>query len=242
MKNIIEIKNIVKSFGKGDLKIDVLKSIDLEINQGDFVALMGKSGAGKSTLFYQMSLLDRPTSGEVRIFGEVMDTLTEEQRVTFRLNHLGYIFQDYALIPELSALENVTLPLMMMGYREADAIVMAGKTLDHLGLEGKHQNRPSQLSGGQQQRVSIARAVAKNPELLFADEPTANLDGASSEDVIDALRQLHSEGQTILMVTHEHEYTEFCNRVLWMEDGVITKEIKPYKKPRRRSSSSKKKR
>lgn len=230
MENIIEIKNVVKSFGKGELKIDVLKDITLDIQKGDFVALMGKSGAGKSTLFYQMSLLDRPTSGEVRIFGKIMDGLTEEERVLFRLNHLGYIFQDYALVPELSAEENVTLPLMMMGYAEKEAIEIAGKTLNRLGLEGKHSNRPSQLSGGQQQRVSIARAVAKDPELLFADEPTANLDSESSDDVIDALRKLHSEGQTILMVTHEHEYTQFCNRVLWMEDGVITKELEPYKK------------
>jgi len=230
MENIIELKNIVKSFGKGELKIDVLKDITLDIQRGDFVALMGKSGAGKSTLFYQMSLLDRPTSGEVRIFGEVMDGLSEEQRVLFRLNHLGYIFQDYALVPELSAAENVTLPLLMLGYSDSEADELASKTLNRLGLEGKHDNRPSQLSGGQQQRVSIARAVAKNPELLFADEPTANLDGASSDDVIEALRKLHDEGQTILMVTHEHEYTQFCNRVLWMEDGVITKELDPYKK------------
>ena len=229
MKNIIELKNIVKSFGKDELKIDVLKNITLDIQKGDFVALMGKSGAGKSTLFYQMSLLDRPTSGEVRIFGEVVDGLTEEERVSFRLNHLGYIFQDYALVPELSAEENVTLPLLMMGHSEAEAIEISAKTLDRLGLQGKYDNRPSQLSGGQQQRVSIARAVAKEPELLFADEPTANLDGASSDDVIDALRKLHSEGQTILMVTHEHEYTKFCNRVLWMEDGIITKELDPYK-------------
>ena len=229
MENIIELKNIVKSFGKDDLKVDILKDITLDIQKGDFVSLMGKSGAGKSTLFYQMSLLDRPTSGEVRIFGKPMDGLTEEQRVLFRLNHLGYIFQDYALVPELSAKENVVLPLMMMGYSEKKAMEIEGATLDDLGLKGKHANRPSQLSGGQQQRVSIARAVAKNPELLFADEPTANLDGASSSDVIDALRSLHDAGQTILMVTHEHEYTQFCNRVLWMEDGVITKEIDPYR-------------
>lgn len=229
MENVIEIKNVVKSFGKGELKIDVLKDISLNIKMGDFVALMGKSGAGKSTLFYQMSLLDRPTSGETRIFGKDMDSLTEEERVLFRLNHLGYIFQDYALVPELSAQENVALPLMMMGYSVSEAAEKANKTLDRLGLEGKHQNRPSQLSGGQQQRVSIARAVAKNPELLFADEPTANLDSESSDDVIDALRKLHDEGQTILMVTHEHEYTKFCNRVLWMEDGLIVKELEPYK-------------
>lgn len=230
MENIIEIKNIVKSFGKGELKIDVLKDITLNIKKGDFVALMGKSGAGKSTLFYQMSLLDRPTSGEIKIFGKNVDVLSEEERVLFRLNHLGYIFQDHALIPELSALENVTLPLMMMGHSESEAIEIGGETLDRMGLEGKHKNRPSQLSGGQQQRVSIARAVAKRPELLFADEPTANLDGASSDDVIEALRKLHEEGQTILMVTHDHEYTQYSDKVLWMEDGVITKEIEPYKK------------
>lgn len=226
MKKVIEIQDVVKSFGKDELKIDVLKGISLTINGGDFVALMGKSGAGKSTLFYQMSLLDRQTSGEVFIFGQHMDVLSEEERVSFRLKHLGYIFQDYALVPELSAEENVMLPLMMLGYEEAEAQSIARKTLDRFGLEEKYTNRPSQLSGGQQQRVSIARAVAKGPELLFADEPTANLDGASSDEVIDVLRTLNQEGQTILMVTHEEEYAKFCNRVFWMEDGIITKEVK----------------
>lgn len=224
MEPIIKIQDIVKSFGKDELKIDVLKGISLTINKGDFVALMGKSGAGKSTLFYQMSLLDRQTSGEVFIFGQHTDVLTEEERVSFRLQHLGYIFQDYALVPELSAEENVTLPLMMLGYEELEAQMIARRTLDKFGLEGKYANRPNQLSGGQQQRVSIARAVAKGPEVLFADEPTANLDGASSDEVIDVLRALNSEGQTILMVTHEQEYAKYCNRVFWMEDGLITKE------------------
>lgn len=224
MEPIIKIQDIVKSFGKDELKIDVLKGISLTINKGDFVALMGKSGAGKSTLFYQMSLLDRQTSGEVFIFDQPTDVLTEEERVSFRLQHLGYIFQDYALVPELSAEENVTLPLMMLGYEESEAQMIARRTLDKFGLEGKYTNRPNQLSGGQQQRVSIARAVAKGPEVLFADEPTANLDGASSDEVIDVLRALNSEGQTILMVTHEQEYAKYCNRVFWMEDGLITKE------------------
>lgn len=224
MEPIIKIQDIVKSFGRDELKIDVLKGISLTINKGDFVALMGKSGAGKSTLFYQMSLLDRQTSGEVFIFGQHTDVLTEEERVSFRLQHLGYIFQDYALVPELSAEENVTLPLMMLGYEELEAQMIARRTLDKFGLEGKYTNRPNQLSGGQQQRVSIARAVAKGPEVLFADEPTANLDGASSDEVIDVLRALNSEGQTILMVTHEQEYAKYCNRVFWMEDGLITKE------------------
>lgn len=224
MEPIIKIQDIVKSFGRDELKIDVLKGISLTINKGDFVALMGKSGAGKSTLFYQMSLLDRQTSGEVFIFGQHTDVLTEEERVSFRLQHLGYIFQDYALVPELSAEENVTLPLMMLGYEELEAQMIARRTLDKFGLEGKYTNRPNQLSGGQQQRVSIARAVAKGPEVLFADEPTANLDGASSDEVIDVLRALNSEGQTILMVTHEQDYAKYCNRVFWMEDGLITRE------------------
>lgn len=224
MEPIIKIQDIVKSFGRDELKIDVLKGISLTINKGDFVALMGKSGAGKSTLFYQMSLLDRQTSGEVFIFDQHTDVLTEEERVSFRLQHLGYIFQDYALVPELSAEENVTLPLMMLGYEELEAQMIARRTLDKFGLEGKYTNRPNQLSGGQQQRVSIARAVAKGPEVLFADEPTANLDGASSDEVIEVLRALNSEGQTILMVTHEQEYAKYCNRVFWMEDGLITRE------------------
>ena len=224
MKPVIEIQNIIKSFGRDELKVDVLKGISLTINKGDFVALMGKSGAGKSTLFYQMSLLDRQTSGEVSIFGQHTDTLSEEERVSFRLQHLGYIFQDYALVPELSAEENVMLPLMMLGYDEPEALVTARKTLDRFGLEGKYTHQPNQLSGGQQQRVSIARAVAKGPELLFADEPTANLDGASSDEVIEVLRTLNCEGQTILMVTHEEDYAQYCNRVFWMEDGLITRE------------------
>lgn len=230
MEPAITLEGITREFGKGELLVRVLKDINLEIQRGEFIGLMGKSGAGKSTLLYQMSLLDNPTSGSVTLLGTSAGSLSEEGRVNFRLAHLGYIFQDYALVPELSAEENVVLPLTMMGYTDTDAYSMARGALDRLGLSDKYGNRPSQLSGGQQQRVSIARAVAKNPEILFADEPTANLDNASSEDVIQAMKQLHDEGQTIVMVTHEYEYTKHCTRVLLMEDGVITKEIEPFGK------------
>ena len=230
MENAITLKGITREFGKDELLVQVLKGIDIEIKKGEFIGLMGKSGAGKSTLLYQMSLLDEPTAGTVNLLGATQSDLDEEARVAYRLEHLGYIFQDYALVPELSAVENVMLPLTMMGYDDAIAIKMAHDTLTKLGLEDKFENRPNQLSGGQQQRVSIARAVAKNPEILFADEPTANLDSRSSADVIETMRQLHKGGQTIVMVTHEHEYTEHCSRVLWMEDGLITKEMKPYRR------------
>ncbi len=228
--NAIKVTNLVRSFGTGELQTRVLKNLDLTIEKGEFVALMGKSGAGKSTLLYQMSLLDHPTSGSVELLNKNVDKLSEDERVRFRLAHLGYIFQDYALVPELSAEENVALPLTMLGWDDRRAIKTSRETLKEMGLDERYHYLPNQLSGGQQQRVSIARAVAKNPEILFADEPTANLDNVSSIDVLEALHELHTKGQTILMVTHEHEYTEHCTRVVWMEDGVIAKELEPYKK------------
>ena len=220
----IQINDLRKAYGEGDLRLEVLKGIDLEIKKGSYVAIMGKSGAGKSTLLYQISLLDKPTSGDIKILDSSIDGFDESQRTSFRLAHLGYIFQDYALVPELTALENVKLPLLMLGWDDKRSNDAAGDALDRVGLSGKHNNRPNQLSGGQQQRVSIARAVAKNPEILFADEPTANLDGASSEEVLQVMKELSDSGQTIVMITHEEEYTRDCNRVLWMEDGCIVEE------------------
>ena len=221
-KTAIEIKNLVKTYGSGATELIVIKNLSLKVEQGDFVALMGKSGAGKSTLLYQMSLLDHPNSGEIHLLEKRVDQYDEENRTKFRLENLGYIFQDYALVPELSAEENVALPLLMMGYNETEANFKARQTLDKVGLNGKANHLPNQLSGGQQQRVSIARAVAKNPAILFADEPTANLDKKSSHDVMEVLNQLHKEGQTIMMVTHEMEYTLYCNKIYRMEDGEIS--------------------
>lgn len=227
---MISAKKLTKTYVNGEIVTPVLKEIDLEIKQGEFVAIMGKSGAGKSTLLYQISLLDLPTSGEISIGNVDILSLSETQRTDFRLRKLGYIFQDYALVPELTAEENVAIPLLMQGMNRPDALEQARTIIDNIDMVGKYTNRPNQLSGGQQQRISIARAIVQEPEILFADEPTANLDSASSEQVIELMHQLHQKGQTIVMVTHEPEYTKYCDRVIYLDDGRITSrdyKIKP---------------
>jgi putative ABC transport system ATP-binding protein len=219
---MIEVKNLIKNYGKGEVITKVLKGIDLFIPPGQFVAIMGKSGAGKSTLMYQMSLLDEPTSGKVILDGVDTEHFSETERTLFRLNRLGYIFQDYALLPELSAVENVLIPLMMMNMTKEEGMEKSSKALEAVGLGHRLHNRPSQLSGGEQQRVSIARAIAERPDILFADEPTANLDSVSGQSVIDVMQELHQrDGQTIVMVTHEPEYARFADRIIELEDGQI---------------------
>lgn len=229
---IISVKNLIKTYANGQVETRVLRGLNLEIKSGEFVAIMGKSGAGKSTLLYQISLLDRPTSGEIIVNGVDILALDEEDRTDFRLKYLGYIFQDYALVPELTALENVIIPLLMEGVSEEEAKQRGLVSLETLGLVGKSGNRPNQLSGGEQQRVSIARAIVQNPQILFADEPTANLDSASSLAVIESLKELHAKGQTIVMVTHEEEYTRDCDKVIYLLDGQIAEE-KINKKPQK---------
>lgn len=222
MRTIIEAKNIKRSFESGDIVTHVLKGIDLSVIEGEFIAIMGKSGAGKSTLMYQLSVLDRPTEGTISVDDIDVMVLDEEEQTQFRLRTLGYVFQDYALVPDLTARENIMIPLLMRGNDWETARILADTALNNVGLEGKYENLPAQLSGGEQQRVSIARAVAGKPKILFADEPTANLDTFSGNQVIDLLAELHKKGQTIVMVTHEDEYTKYCNRIVHMEDGKIT--------------------
>lgn len=222
--NSIEAKNIHRKFGKGDLEVSILKGINMTVQQGEFVAIMGKSGAGKSTLMYQLSVLDEPTDGELLIDGIDVIGMNEQERTAFRLNTLGYVFQDYALVPDLSARENVMMPLLMRGIKWDTATKTADKALDDVGLENKYNNLPAMLSGGEQQRVAIARAIAGKPKILFADEPTANLDSVSGKQIIDLIAKLHDEGQTVVMVTHEHEYTNHCDRIVYLEDGKITHE------------------
>jgi len=218
---MIEVKNLIKSFEDGDTITQVLKGIDFRAETGEFIAIMGRSGAGKSTLLYQMSLLDEPTSGEVIIDGKDTSLLSIEEKTKFRLRELGYVFQDYALLPELSALENVALPLLMQDISEAEAYQKAREHLAKVGLEKRLNNLPSKLSGGEQQRVSIARAIAHDPKILFADEPTANLDNESSRMIMEIFKGLHKEGQTIVMVTHEPEYSKIAERVIRLDDGRI---------------------
>lgn len=223
---IITAKNIQRSFGEGTLAVHVLKGIDLVVEEGEFIAIMGKSGAGKSTLMYQLSVLDHPTEGELIVDGISVLTLDEEEQTQFRLNTLGYVFQDYALVPDLSARENIMIPLLMRGSNWEKAAQVADKALDDVGLVGKYNNLPGQLSGGEQQRVSIARAVAGKPKIIFADEPTANLDSISGNSIIELLGDLNKAGQTIVMVTHEDEYTKYCNRIIEMQDGKVIGERK----------------
>lgn len=221
--DIIKATNIHRKFGTGDLEAHILKGIDVTVRQGEFVAIMGKSGAGKSTLMYQLSVLDDPTDGTIIINGTDVGTLSESESTAFRLNTLGYVFQNYALVPDLSAEENVMLPLLMRGYTWAESKSMARVAIDGVGLAGKYTNLPAELSGGEQQRISIARAVAGKPKILFADEPTANLDTVSGTQVIDLIADLNrTDKQTVVMVTHEREYAMGCDRIIHMEDGLVT--------------------
>ena len=219
---MIEAKNLTKIFQSGDQKIIALNNISFAVPQGQFLTITGKSGSGKSTLLYQLGLLDIPTSGEALIDGKDLVVASEKERTHTRLNDLGYIFQDYAILPSLTALENTVLPLLMQGFSSKVATAKAKKALDRVGLLDRMNNLPSQLSGGQQQRVSIARAIAHAPKVIFADEPTANLDSKTSEQVIRTFIDLNKEGQTIVMVTHEPEYAKLAHRTITMADGVIT--------------------
>lgn len=218
---IVETQGVKKSFVDGDKVTHVLKGIDLKIKRGEFVAIMGRSGAGKSTLLYQVSLLDHPTEGEIYVDGVRVTDMYEDERVAFRLKELGYVFQDYALLPDLTAKENVAVPLIMQGKTIDEAYAIAERMLEKVGLGHRVNNLPSKLSGGEQQRVSIARAIAHEPKILFADEPTANLDSESSALVLKIFLELHAQGQTIVMVTHEDEYGKATDRIIRLQDGQI---------------------
>jgi putative ABC transport system ATP-binding protein len=221
---MLQAKQLVKSFKSGDSETVVLKGIDFVVGDGEFVAIMGRSGAGKSTLLYQLSLLDHPTSGQILVDGKDANAMTSNERVRFRLTQFGYVFQDYALLPELTALENVALPLLMENFPRKRAYTEAEKALTKVGVQHRMHNLPSQLSGGEQQRVSIARAVGNNPTVLFADEPTANLDNESSAAVVKIFEELHDAGQTIIMVTHEEQYAARAERIITLDDGRIVSE------------------
>ncbi len=218
---MIKTTNLERAFMNGPVETRILKGINFEVDDGEFIAIMGRSGAGKSTFLYQLSLLDEPTAGEIVIDGEDTHLMSAEEKTWFRLKQFGFVFQDYALLPELSALENVALPLLMQEIEQKKAYQLAERALEKVRLDGRLHNRPSQLSGGEQQRVSIARAVAHEPKLLFADEPTANLDNESSRIVMEIFKDLHKAGQTIIMVTHEQEYAERAQKIILMDDGQI---------------------
>lgn len=225
MTTIISAQNIRKSFTDGTTITEVLKGVDLTVAQGEFVAIMGRSGAGKSTFLYQLSLLDTPTSGSITLNGRTIDSLSDSEKTSFRLRELGYVFQDYSLLPELTAVENIMVPLLMQGLSRKTAESRALQALASVNLAHRKDNTPSELSGGEQQRVSIARAITHKPKILFADEPTANLDSFSSQTVMEIFQKLNKEeGLTIVMVTHEPEYGKLADRVVRLSDGQVVKE------------------
>lgn len=219
---MIIAKDLVKKYGSGELEFTVLKKLNFEIKDGEFLAIIGPSGSGKSTLLYQLSSLDEPTSGEIHFNGKDTHNLSQTEKSELRLKEMGFVFQDYALLPELNALENVALPILMQGKSKDEAFFKARKSLEKIGLVDKEKNLPSQLSGGQQQRVSIARAIAHEPKVIFADEPTANLDSTSSQTVMKVIQDLHErDKQTIVLVTHEEEYAKRAERIIVLKDGII---------------------
>jgi putative ABC transport system ATP-binding protein len=219
---MIKVENLIKTY-PGEVPTLALKGVSLEIAEGEFVALMGRSGSGKSTLLHQLGLLDMPTSGNVVINKFDVLTLSDSERTRFRLQHLGYVFQEYALIAEFTALENVSFPAMAFG--DDSAKERAEHLLDLVGLKDRMNHYPNEMSGGEQQRVAIARSLINNPKVLFADEPTANLDTVSSEVVFKLFQKLNKElKQTILVVTHEPEDKKYVDRVIWLKDGLIKNE------------------
>ncbi len=223
---MIKVRNLSKEFINGENKTIALNDVSFDVLEGEFITITGRSGSGKSTLLYQMGLLDHPTSGEVYIDEFRIDNLPENIRTELRLNQLGYIFQDYAILPSLTALENVMVPLLMQGVDEKIAEQKSIEALEKVKLAHRILNLPSQLSGGEQQRVSIARAIAHNPKIIFADEPTANLDSETSKSVLEAFLELNKTGQTIVMVTHEPEYAILGHRTLVLADGKIVEDKK----------------
>jgi putative ABC transport system ATP-binding protein len=225
-KEIISVSGLVKNFGDGDKVTYVLKGIDFSVMEGEYIAIMGRSGAGKSTFMYQISLLDEPTGGTIQVAGHDTRKMTSHEKTNFRLTSLGYVFQDYALLPELTAIENVAVPLLMQDKDRTFAYNAATEALQAVGLGHRLNNLPSMLSGGEQQRVSIARAIAHRPRILFADEPTANLDNESSNRVMDIFDQLHKTGQTIIMVTHEEEFGKRAEKIVKLDNGVIVSQHK----------------
>ena len=221
----LEIKGLSRIYSMGDVKVKALNNVSFEIARGEFVAIMGKSGSGKSTLLHQLGLLDIPTSGKIISDGKNLLELSESSKARFRLSKFGYVFQEYALLPELSALENVYLPAIALGRNEDDYIRAGTEILEQVGLGARIHHRPRELSGGEQQRIAIARALINKPEMLFADEPTANLDSVSSKQVIELFRKLNTEtGLTILMVTHESDDMNYVGRVIWLKDGELAEQ------------------
>ncbi len=225
---MLQIKDLHKSYAIGDSSLHVLKGVNLDVNTGEMVAIMGSSGSGKSTLLNIIGMLDEADSGSYVLDGLAIENLTEKKAAVYRNKFLGFIFQSFNLINYKNAIENVALPLYYQGVKRKERLELAKFHLKKVGLEKWSEHLPKELSGGQKQRVAIARALAANPKLLLADEPTGALDTKTSHEIMDFIQHLNDEGKTILMVTHEEDIASMCKRIIRLRDGVIIedKEVK----------------
>ncbi|MDM5272707.1 ABC transporter ATP-binding protein [Sulfurovum sp. zt1-1] len=223
---MISLRNISKVYGSGDAATTVLHDINLEIEEGEFVAIMGPSGSGKSTLLNILGTLDVPSSGEYIFLDTQIGSLSSDQRALFRRYILGFIFQGYNLLKKTNSLENVEMPLIYQGIDSKERKRMAAEALKDVGLEDRLYYDPGQLSGGQQQRVAIARAMVTRPKILIADEPTGNLDTKRGHEIMELIRTFNQQGITVIMVTHEDDIAAYASRTIYLRDGVIEKEVK----------------
>lgn len=225
MEPIIAIKDLKKTYVMGDTEVNALQSISLDIRKNEYVALMGPSGSGKSTLMNLLGCLDSPTSGEYELNNTNVSTMTDGELAEVRNKEIGFVFQTFNLLPRLSALENVALPLVYAGIGKSKRLERAEEVLRSVGLGDRMDHKPNELSGGQRQRVAIARALVNHPSIILADEPTGNLDSKTSVEIMNILGELHKQGNTIILVTHEPDIAEYAHRVVRMRDGLIESDV-----------------
>lgn len=223
-KPVIRVKDLYKVYKVGDTKVRALNGVSFDIYRGEFCAIVGASGSGKSTLLNMLAGLEKPTKGEIVIAGEHMEIKTENALVAFRRNHIGFIFQSFNLLPTMTAVENIALPLTFQGMDKEKRTKLAKQALKMVGLQKYSRHKPTQMSGGQQQRIGVARALVVNPEIIFADEPTGNLDSKTSEEIMGLMRKVVVENsQTLIMVTHDNHLAEYADRIFHIKDGKILK-------------------
>lgn len=221
MKKIIEINNLKKIYQLGSQTINALAGVNLEVMQNEYVALMGPSGSGKSTLMNMIGCLDVPTSGEYILNGKLVSTLNDDELAHIRNIEIGFVFQTFNLLPRLSSLENVVLPLIYAGKNKQERMARGEEVLDIVGLKDRMHHKPNELSGGQRQRVAIARALVNNPSIILADEPTGNLDTKTSYEIMQIFDEIHHKGNTVILVTHEEDIAEYARRVVRLRDGLV---------------------